>query len=431
MAPSLPHQHEIDVRTARFWVPPVVGLVLAILLAALALTLDSLFTWPTTPPPPLFAGSASTGATLLSTIAGAVTSLLALVFTIITVVIQLATGQYSARALRTLYTDRPSHFTIGIFVATVSYSLLVLPSVSGETDALGVTVLVAVVMAVLSVVTFAIFAHHIAHLIRVGSLVSTVAADTRSAIDRAMPDSTDEGSQARSRPAPPDTQAVRSVRATSSGALVIIDEPALVKAAHKMGGRIDVVPALGDYVPQGAVLFRVWGLDTAEKELRRCVVLDVERRLNGDVMWGMRLLVDVCLRALSPAINDPTTAVQSLDRIHELLRVLATRVMAREAWHDEQGTLRLTTRTPAWEDFVALGVDEVRQVGSTHAAVLRRLRALMIGVRDAAPLERRPALQRRLELLDSAVTENFDHEQDQWLATQPDVQGMGGAGWAR
>lgn len=320
------------------------------------------------------------------------TSLLALVFTIITVIIQLATGQYSARALRTLYMDRPTHFTIGIFVTTITYSLMVLPSVSSENDPLGVTVMVAVLLAVLSVVTFAIFAHHVAHLIRVGSLTATMAGDTRSVIDREMPHPVSRETEAPTASGPPKERPSRSVYTTTSGSLVDVDEAALLRAAQVMDGVIEVVPVIGDYLPDGATLFRIWGSDTSHDALRQSVTLDVERTLNRDVAWGLRLLVDVCVRALSPGINDPTTAVQSLDRIHDLLRLLATRAMPKTQWFDPEGELRVLMHSPNWEDFVALGTDEVRQAGAQQLQVVRRLRALLLDVRDVAPPGRRPPL---------------------------------------
>lgn len=272
------------VKTARFWVPPVVGLIAALMLAAAALSIDQALRWPSDPPPPLFSGSASTARSLLAAIAGAGTSLLTFVFTILTVVIQLATGQYSARALRTLYTDRPSHFTIGIFVATISYSLVVLLRVSDTSDPLGVTVLLAVVLAIASVVTFAIFAHHVAHLIRVGSLAATVAADTRRVIDRRLPHAVGR-SGASSEEGPPDAESARSIRAFEAGVLVDVDEQALVRAGENADVTVEVAPAVGDFVVEGAIILRVWGSGT-EEELRGFLRFDVERRLETDPRLG-------------------------------------------------------------------------------------------------------------------------------------------------
>lgn len=419
------------VKTARFWIPPVVGVLVASVLAAVALTIDEVLVWPTDPMPPLFSGSASTARSLLATIAGVGTSLLTLVFTIVTVVIQLATGQYSARALRTLYTDRPSHFTVGIFVTTISYALIVLLRVDSGADPLGVTVMLAVLLAVLSVVTFAIFAHHVAHLIRVGSLVATIAGDTRRVIDQQMPHPVCDASE-RSGPSSdrPDPRSGRSIPMQESGVLVDMDEPALVQAAQRADAVIEVVPAVGDFVPEGAALFRVWGEDVDHDEFHRSVVVDVERRLEGDAGWGLRILVDTCLRALSPSVNDPTTAVQALDRIHEQLRVLATRELVKNEWRGPEGELRLLVRTRDWEQYVALGVDEVRRAGAQHLQVLRRLRALLLDVQVVAPADRQPPLERRLTMVE-AMVQQLDSAEDRDLAMAPDTQGLGGQGGAR
>ncbi|MEJ5913665.1 DUF2254 domain-containing protein [Pseudokineococcus sp. 1T1Z-3] len=417
-------------RTARFWVPPVLGLAAAVVLLAVSLTVDSRLTWPAEPPPPLFGGSASTASTLLSAIAGAVTSLLALVFTIITVVIQLATGQYSARALRTLYTDRPSHFTIGTFVATVSYSLLLLPSVRATADPLGFSVLLAVVLAVLSVVTFAVFSHHVAHLVRVGSLTRTLAAETRRTIDDEMPHPVaQEQEQEDAAPRRPDPGSRRTVPTPRAGSLVAVDHAALVRVAEKADAVVEVLPAVGDYVPDGSPLLHVWGPQFPPRALRRAVTVDVERQVDRDVAYGLRLLTDVGLRALSPAVNDPTTAVQALDRVHDVLRLLATRAMPAQQRRDSTGAVRVLMQPSRWEDLVSLAVDEVRQAGAGQVQVLRRLRALLLDVRESAPAHRRGPLDERLALLDDAA-QQLSTSADRRVAAQPDVQGLGGAGRA-
>jgi len=411
------------VGTTRFWVAPVAGVLAACLLVAAALTIDGAVGWSEQPPPPLFSGSAGSARSLLSSIAGAGTSLLTLVFTIITVVIQLATGQYSARVLRTLYTDRPSHITIGVFVMTISYSLITLLRVSDSGDPLGVTVMVAVVLAVLAVVTFAVFAHHVAHLVRVGSLVAIVAADTRRVIDAQMSDPIGDGGQdldaGQDRP---DLGSSTPVVARKSGVLVEVDSPSLLDVAQSADVVVELAPAVGDFVPEGAVLFRVFGKGVNEAELFRCVEFGDERRLDGDVAWGLRILVDICLRALSPSVNDPTTAVQAIDRIHEQLRVLGQREMPASEWHDARGELRLVVRSRGWEEYVELSLDEVRRAGSQHVQVLRRLRALLLDVSDAVPPARRQPLDRRLQLVDIMMRE-FD---DRDVRVEADAQGIGG-----
>ena len=123
--------------------------------------------------------------------------------------------------------------------------------------------------------------------------------------------------------------------------------------------------------------------------------------------------------------------MQSLDRIYDLLRTLASRAMPPTHHYDSGGELRVVMPSPTWEDLVALGTDEIRHAGSNQIQVLRRLRALLLDIRDVAPPQRHPPLSLRLAMLDFTIEKSFDHRDDRRLAAQPDVQGIGGSGPSR
>jgi uncharacterized membrane protein len=144
-----------------------------------------------------------------------------------------------------------------------------------------------------------------------------------------------------------------------------------------------------------------------------------------DPKYALRLLVDIAIKALSPAINDPTTAVQALDQIQDQLLRLGRRRLEIGASRDSHGTLRLVVPHPTWEDFLRLAFDEIRSCGATSVQVMRRMRALMSDLIAALPEERRPALEHQRERLDRAIALSFEDEEEKLDASMEDRQGLG------
>src|SRR5262249_40069012 len=143
--------------------------------------------------------------------------------------------------------------------------------------------------------------------------------------------------------------------------------------------------------------------------------------------FAFRLIVDIASKGLSPAINDPTTAVLALDQIHHLLRHVGGRRLDNARVRDAFGRLRLIVRTPDWEDFVVLAVTEIRQFGGTSIQIARRLRAMLEDLIDTLPTERRQPLQQELELVKRSAERCFPEPEDRALAGIGDSQGVGGA----
>jgi uncharacterized membrane protein len=161
-------------------------------------------------------------------------------------------------------------------------------------------------------------------------------------------------------------------------------------------------------------------------QLRDCIVLAPERTHHQDFAFGFRQLVDVAERALSPGINDPTTAVQALDQIHDLLRALCTCDFPSEQRVDHAGKLRLVLQRPEWVVYVHLGLDEIRQYGERSLQVMRRLRHAILDLLAVAPLERHPVLREQLLLLNAAVKRGFPTEVERKRARTPGRQGRDG-----
>ena len=151
-----------------------------------------------------------------------------------------------------------------------------------------------------------------------------------------------------------------------------------------------------------------------------------ERTFEQDPKYPLRLLVDIAINALSPAINDPTTAVQVLDQIEDLLRCLGRRVLDTGCVADEKGVLRLVFPTPTWEDYLTLAFDEIRQYGASSVQVMRRMRSALVDLADSVTeAERKAVVQRYLDHLNLTVEQSLLDVEDRVMALQEDRQGLG------
>jgi uncharacterized membrane protein len=251
----------------------------------------------------------------------------------------------------------------------------------------------------------------------VGGLIGWVADVTRDEVDRLYPVP----------PPPEDDPSV--VAAPEHGVVTKLPHQVLVAIAEEADCVLELVPAMGDFVPRGGPLFRVRGgplLEPHRSAASLSVILDHERSHQFEPAFGLRKLVDVGARSIySSPFQDPTTCVQSINAIHDILRRLAQREFPSGRHHDARGHVRLIERVMSWEGYVRLGFDELRLAGAGSPQVARRLRAALEDLRTVAPPERRPPLDRQLKLLDNAVRRAFDDDADVDAALVPDMQGIG------
>jgi uncharacterized membrane protein len=224
----------------------------------------------------------------------------------------------------------------------------------------------------------------------------------------------------------PVVQTLTHVAAPRTIAKIDIDD--LVRQGQRAGAVIVMACGVGDTLVENTVLLQVHGAKAAlpESELMRAVHLAFERTSEQDPKYPIRLLVDVAIKALSPAINDPTTAVQAIDQIDDLLRRLGGHDLDAGYAHDADGVLRLIFPMPTWEDYLALAFDEIRQYGSDSVQVMRRLRSALVGLADSVTDDARiGAVGRYLKQLDAAVDRSHLTADDQKTARQEDRQGLG------
>jgi uncharacterized membrane protein len=182
-------------------------------------------------------------------------------------------------------------------------------------------------------------------------------------------------------------------------------------------------------VTSGDPLFRLHGGGAAvtDEQLDHAVAVGGERTMEQDPQFAFRIIVDIAAKALSPAINDPTTAVLALDQIHRLLRSVGKRQLDTGRVQDDAGVLRLAYRTPDWNDFVSLAITEIRQFGRDSVQITRRLRALLENLIEAVPPHRAAPLRVELELVGRGVERDFRDPEDRVRAASGDSLGVGGA----
>lgn len=414
-------------RRGRLWVAPTTGAAVAFVAGVAVLVLDRYVISTHTPVLPTYVGSPETATTVLSVTASAMATLTALVLTIVTIVMQLASNKYSHRALRTFLQDRHYHLTLATFVGTFTYALLALVGLDATIEqrhVVGLTIPVAFVLAVITIGVFVSYVDHIVHAARGTSIIDRIGAETRDEIERIYDRRVDGDPPQPEGQLPDEGGAVFA--APRPGVVYELDFDGLLDWAAATDAVVEVCPAVGDFIPGGAPLLVVHGGTGDGAALVDHVKLDPERTITDDVGFGFRLLVDIAERALSPAVNDPTTAVQCIDQLHDLLRRLVQRRLS-NGWHvDASGVPRLYITPRTWERYVSFACDEIRVYGEGHLQVMRRLREMLEELGGIADDERRAALDRQLHLVAAASERGFADPEDRTTAMIRDAQGIGG-----
>ena len=404
------------------WFIPVLCVVVGALISFGTIAVDRAFDYAAIPSS--LVGGPDAATAILQAVALSMVSLTALVLTITMVVVQLAMGQFSPRIVQRILQDKPSQFAIGLFVATFVHAILALREVTNEGDGAGqvpgVAVVTAFVLVVASIAVLVIYVNHIGQSLRVSALIELVGTDTRKLLDRLYPD--------KGRPLETTIGADQVVRARKSGVIVKIGYVELVEEALRADCYLVLVPALGTFVPADAPLFRVRGQpkDLNVDRLHDALVIKLEPTLDEDVAYGMRLLVDIAERSLAESpFQDPTTAVQAIDRLHDVLRQLVRRPFPDGDYRDGRGILRLSVPTMSWDAYVHLAFDEIRLAGAGSPQVARRLKSALSDLRDMAPASRLQVIDKQLELLTDATRAAIPDYRELRIALREDREGFG------
>lgn len=405
------------------WVLPLVGGLVGVGLAQADLWLETRLTLPSG-----WTYSQATASTLLSAVAGAMVGLLGFVVTIGVLVVQMATGTLSPRFMRIWYRDRLQKLVLAAFVATFTFSFGLLRRVeSGTVPDLGVS-LAGVAVAV-DLLLLLLYLDRFVHTLRPVAVSAAMARAGASVVRGMHPHQPSPAALAEARALAAGAPS-RRVLAARHGAVQALNLRGLVRVATRSDLRCVIPCTVGDFVNPGGVLVEVHGEPTPgdERRLRGMFALGMERTIDQDPAFALRVMVDVAIRALSPAVNDPTTASQVLGHIGALLlEVGHAEPPGREVRSDAEGNLRLTFPTRTWSDYLDLGVTEIRRYGRSSVQTSRRLRAMLQDLRAEVAPDCRHAIDQQLVALDKAVTETIADPDDRALALGGDTQGIGGA----
>jgi uncharacterized membrane protein len=380
-----------------FWLVPAACAAGAVLLAIGLVSLDdvigelSAFY--------LFPGPPEGARSVLGAIISAMISFTGLVFSITIVVLQLTSSQFSPRVLRNFLRDRTIRWSLGVFVATFVYAMTVIREVQGTNTAGAFVPRIAVtgayVLVLISVAVFIHYIHHIANMIRIATVIAGIGDESRRLIGRHFPADPPPA------PPPPDLTASEVVSSRRAGVIVAVDERTIVEQARRADAVVVLVPRVGDFVPAGAPLFRIRTSGTGRRRsdddftgrLDRLVGTENERSVEQDLAFSFRQLVDIGERALSSGINDPTTATQVIDVLHDLLRRLAGRELPSGRFADHEGYTRLVVPQYGFDDYLQVAVAELWHYGSDDSRVRERLAAMLRDLHAVARPQYRAAIR--------------------------------------
>lgn len=378
-----------DAARTALWPVPTVGIVAAIALAIGLPVLDTAVddALPAAVHEVLFSGGPSAARSVLSTVSGSLITVTSLTFSLTVVTLQLASSQFSPRLLRTFSRDAHVHWTLALFLATFAYSLMILRTVrdAGGADpgfVPQISVTVAVVMTLVSVLALVLFLAHLARQLRVETMLDDVHAEAAGTLERVLEKCPDD-------PGTPPTPPRRTHPAVAgrSGFLVNVDEQELLDTACSAGAVIVIDAVPGRSIVGGTPVARSWSLDgtTASPEDRQRLDAAVaaaihtgpERTAAQDVTFGLRQLTDVAVKALSPGINDPTTAIHALGHISDLLGAMLDYRLGAKLLDDDQGRTRVVIARPDLGDLLDGAVAQIRRYGQHAPEVLARISVLL------------------------------------------------------
>ncbi|GLZ53438.1 DUF2254 domain-containing protein [Actinomycetospora sp. NBRC 106378] len=387
MIPSTRHT------SGRFWVVPAwcggVAIVLAFALARLDRAIgdvDSAF---------LFPGPPEGARSFLGAVITAMISFTGLVFSITVVVLVLTSGQFSPRVLRQFLHDRTIQWSLGLFVASFLYAIFALREVVGTNgnDAFvpRISVTVAFLLVLVAVGQFVHYIHHVVHMIQASSIIVSIGEETRDLLESRHPV---DAPPAAASPVLPDDGV--PVTAEKPGLVVSVDRDAILRRAVGDDAVAVLAPRIGDFVPAGATLLTVHSRSGAPVEPEPYaghIRTATERTMDQDLSFGLRQLVDVAIKALSPSINDPTTACQVLDVLHDLLRRVVTRPWPAVRLADDDGVTRVCIPSDDVGALLRIALNEIHHYGAESTQVPERITRLLDDLDDVALTEHREAVR--------------------------------------
>jgi uncharacterized membrane protein len=406
------------------WLPVLAANVVAIALAIVLPVVDEHIGDQRTLPI-----TTSAAQTIFGALAGGMITFTGIVFSAVFVAAQIQTSSYSPRLAARIRRDPVVIAGLAFPTACASYALVALAAIGRQTNRSGdfvpaITVLFGLVLAGVTLGAFVALVQRAFESTQIGGILRTLMRRAYAVIDDVHPRDAPAGDAV----APAADARPREIRHTGPPAVIAaIDRAALLRVADQTGGFVDVVPVVGEYLAPGRVVLRISGAraDAEPRLVRRVFVLARQRTVDQDPAFVLRMLVDIAIRALSPAVNDPTTAVQVLDRVETLLVELAGRHPGPSIVVDDDGRARARVRAPRWSAYVELGLMEIRRYGADSPQVARRLTALYDRLGEVAADGERGRVDLERRLLAEAVVAAFPDAEERRIAERADRLGLG------
>lgn len=388
-----------------FWFVPAVVVLDAVVLAIVLITVDATVDMPVIERWPLvFDASAAGARSLLTTVAGSMITVAGVVFSITLVALSLASSQYTSRVIRTFMRDRVTQVVLGVFVGIFAYCLVVLRTIrggNGGTFVPALAMLTALILAFVGIAYLIYFIHHISVSIQASSIIAATAEETITAVDQMFSEELGDSGRDDILWTSLADQRWSAILARKTGYIEGIDTGVLLDAAREHGTILRMEYGLGEFMIEGAPL--LWVLDPSSVDDETTAKLNAaysvtrQRTVETDAAFGIRQIVDIAMKALSPGINDTTTAVMCIDYLAVIMVRLAPRRFAPSHCLD-QGKLRLITRGPSFESLLAESFDQIRQNGAGNVAIMvRMLDALHTIAGQTADPGRRRALGEHMQ----------------------------------
>lgn len=418
-----PRQLWVDLRSS-FWFMPSLIVAISIVLAAAAIEADSavgnetLTRWPR-----VFGVGAEGARQMLSTIASSMMTVVGVTFSMTLVTLALASSQYTSRVLGSFMRSRATQVVLGVFAGIFTYCLIVLRAIrdNGETAFVpGLAVFVGVVLALGGIGILIFFIHHIATSIQASNIICSVAEETIAAIKRAFPEQhardSAEDDENRRRHLLIGANHWEDVHAETSGYIQTIDYEALRNLARELSTIIKINYGIGDFVVKGTALASLVCKDSLEEKMfdkvRFFYSIGSRRTIEQDPDFGIRQIVDMAVKALSPGVNDTTTAVTCINYLTSILCYLVPRSFPPQIHYEEEEPRLICVQAP-FETLLAASFDEIRRnAGGNVRVIISMLDALQLIEMRTSVVLRREALREQAKRITELANRSVESPTD-------------------
>lgn len=399
-----------EIRTS-FWFVPTLLFLAAVFLSFFALQIDIEFSGDIPPDAWWIYGGGADGArSVLAAIAGSMITVTSVVFSITIVVLTLASGQFGSRLLRNFMRDTGNQVVLGTFLATFIYSLLILRRVRSTGDFEFIpylSVTLGVLMVFFSVAVLIYFIHHVSTNIQAETIINGVFHEITRTVDILFDEPGDDSLE--KLPAEPEMperfiHEPYLIKADESNYMLALEEKRLVEVAAEHDLFIRMIHRPGDFVIRGSAILKIWSSEPikaiVKREISETLLMGVHRTITQDAEYGIHQLVEIAVRALSPSINDPYTAINCIDRLAAVMSQIAQKKFPSPYRYDDEGNFRLILNTTSFEGYLDASYHQIRQnAGENPAVLIRMLEALTRIAEQTFTREQNRALQKHAEMV--------------------------------